>query len=63
MQLPEMIKSIFFYTRKRYNANHRFRNNALQTPRPRAVEEIRSSNVDIKIENESMNYHSLAVHI
>ena len=63
MQLPEMIRSIVFYTRKRYNANHRFRNNALQAPRPRAVEEIKSSNVDIQIESDAMNYRSLAVHI
>ena len=51
MQLPDMIKSMFFYTRKRYNASHKFRmKNAIQSPKPRAVEEIKSSNVDVKIE-------------
>ena len=51
MQLPDMIKSMFFYTRKRYNASHKFRTkNAIQPPKHKAVEEINPSTIDIKIE-------------
>ena len=49
--VPALKLPMYFYTSKRYNASHKFRTkNAIQPPKPRAVEEINSSTIDIKIE-------------